>query len=81
MRNYSAFGIQKSSFIRPSDFLRHSSFELRHLSANANRFGSHLSSRGYTFVLVVVGAAEERDLIEHVLLEPFQPEVDHWRDE
>jgi hypothetical protein len=43
----------------------------------------HLSwfSRGFTFVLVIMGAAEERYLVEHVLLEPFDPEINHWRDE
>jgi hypothetical protein len=42
-------------------------------------FRSQLSSPRLTFVMIV-GAAEERHLIEHVLLEPFEPEIDHWRD-
>src|SRR4029077_13128635 len=33
----------------------------------------------FLFVMIV-GAAEERHLIEHVLLEPFEPEIDDWRD-
>jgi hypothetical protein len=34
----------------------------------------------FTFVFVVVGAAEEWHLIEHVLLEPFEPDINNWRD-
>src|SRR6266496_6678456 len=37
----------------------------------------HLSSRRFAFVMGV-SAAEERYPIEHVLLEPFEPEIDDW---
>jgi len=47
--------------------------------AHAGWLGSHLSSSGLTFVLVVMRAAEERHFVEHVLLEPFEPQIDHWR--
>ena len=54
-------------------------------SARPGRHGSHLSLprawSTFTFVLVVVGATEERHLVEHVLLEPFDPEINHWCDE
>src|SRR5262249_53857125 len=30
--------------------------------------------------VMIVSAAEERHLVEHVLLEPFQPEIDDWCD-
>ena len=30
---------------------------------------------------VAVGAAEDRDAVEGVLLKPFQPEINHGRDE
>src|SRR4029077_19854086 len=50
-------------------------------STNAGWLGSHLSSRGFPFMLVVVGAAEKRHLVEHVLLEPFEPEINNWCDE
>src|SRR5204862_4841193 len=40
---------------------------------------SQLFPRRPGFVMIV-GAAEERHLVEHVLLEPFEPEIDDWRD-
>ncbi len=53
--------------------------------ARAGRDGSHLplarACRMFTFVLVIVGAAEERHLVEHVLLEPFEPEINYWCNE
>jgi hypothetical protein len=33
------------------------------------------------FLVMVVGAAEEGYLVEHVLLEPFEPKINNWRDE
>src|SRR6266542_352028 len=39
--------------------------------------GSQLSSPRHGIVMIV-GAAEERHLVEHVLLEPFEPEIDDW---
>ena len=49
--------------------------------AHACWLRSHLSSGGLTFVLVVMRAAEERHFVEHVLLEPFEPQIDDWCDE
>ena len=31
------------------------------------------------FFVMIVGAAEERNLVEDVLLEPFEPEINHGR--
>src|SRR5258708_3695206 len=54
-------------------------------STNAGWLGSHLAlARAcpmFSFVLMVVGAAEKRHLVEHVLLEPFEPEINNWCDE
>ena len=47
---------------------------------DARWFRSHLSSRGLAFVMSV-RAAQKWYLVEHVLLEPFEPEIDHWCDE
>src|ERR1700751_6198232 len=41
-------------------------------------FRSPLPPRGFPFVMVV-RAAEKRYLVEHVLLEPFEPEINDWR--
>jgi hypothetical protein len=35
----------------------------------------------FTFMLVIVGATEERHLVQHMLLEPFEPEINYWCDE
>ena len=40
--------------------------------------GSHLSPGGFAFVMGV-RAAEEWYLVEHVLLKPFEPQIDDWR--
>src|SRR5260370_41851551 len=45
---------------------------------DAGWFGSHFSSCRFAFVMGV-RAAKERYLIEHVLLEPFEPEIDDRR--
>src|SRR6267378_3538276 len=47
---------------------------------DAGWFGSHFSCCGFAFVMGV-RAAEKRYLIEHVLLEPFEPKIDDWSDE
>jgi len=47
-------------------------------SMDAGWFGSHFSSCGFAFVMGVC-AAKERYLIQHVLLEPFEPEIDDRR--
>ena len=51
--------------------------------ANACSFACQASNvcRAFTFVLVIVGAAEKRHLVEDVFLEPFEPEINNWRDE
>ena len=53
--------------------------------AYPSRHGPHLplarACSVFTFVFVVVRAAQERHLVQHVLLEPFDPEINHWRDE
>src|SRR4029077_17542991 len=45
---------------------------------DAGWFGSHFSSRRFAFVMGV-RAVQEWYLIEHVLLEPFEPEIDDRR--
>src|SRR5206468_2476271 len=52
--------------------------QLNYGSKSPRWFGVCLSSRGFAFVMGV-SAAEEWYLVEHVLLEPFEPQVDHWR--
>ena len=53
--------------------------------ACSGRHGSHLTlarARGMLiFVLMVVSATEEWHLVEHVLLEPFEPAINKWGDE
>jgi hypothetical protein len=85
----SSFVIRISFVIRPSCFVipdaaheqeqkhEHEQEKLAH----AGWLGSHLSSGGLGFVLVVMRAAEEWDFVEHVLLEPFEPQIDDWCDE
>jgi len=46
-------------------------------SAHAGRLGSQLSSPSFLLVMIV-GAAQERHLVEYVLLEPFEPEINDW---
>src|SRR5207249_7126769 len=48
-------------------------------SMDSRWLGPHLSSGGFAFVMIV-GATEERHLVEDVLLEPFEPEIDDWCD-
>ncbi len=46
---------------------------------DASWFRSHFSPRGFAFVMGV-RAAQEWDPVQHVLLEPFKPEIDDRRD-
>ena len=48
-------------------------------SVDARRLRPQLFSRGADFVLVIVRSAEEGHFIEHMLLKPFEPEIDDWR--
>src|SRR6266542_5468472 len=48
-------------------------------SMDSRWLGSQLSSPRPGLIMIV-GATEERHLVEHVLLEPFQPEIDDWCD-
>src|ERR1043166_1356683 len=47
--------------------------------SGARRLGLTDLARG--LVLVIMGAAQEGDFVEHVLLEPFEPEINHRRHE
>src|SRR5436305_9410143 len=53
---------------------RYSVKQLNSASTGARWLGSQLSSPSFVLVMIV-GAAEKRYLVEHVLLEPFKPEI------
>ena len=46
---------------------------------DAGWFRSQFSPSGFAFMMGV-RATQKWHLVEHVLLEPFKPEIDDWRD-
>src|SRR4051812_7720930 len=62
--------------------IRHSSFGIVTAPWLALARRHRFRPGAYWLTLVMcMHAAQEWHLVEHVLLEPFEPEIDHWCDE